>query len=143
MSCTQNDLRYSFYEISEILKIMPMEYNKKLPERLKKLINEEKISNGFIYNKDKTLDKQDMLHDTKVFLSVLYRTYWCLDEKRKELETEDINILKEKYNPDNIFKSHNEVKKKDEEDNTNEVALIEYKETILKKIINKIKDIFL
>ena len=48
-----------------------------------------------------------MLQDTKVLLSILYRTYWCSEEKRRELEEEDNKILNEKYNYDNLFKGKN------------------------------------
>lgn len=137
----QEDLRCSFYEISEILRYMPIEYNKKLPEKFKDLINENKTSNGFIYNKEKTLDKQEMLHDTKVLLSILYRTYWCSEQKRKELEEEDNRILREKYNPDNIFKKHNKAENEERDANKKEVAMVTYKETLFKKIINRIKSI--
>lgn len=137
----QENLRYSFYEISEILRYMPIEYNKKLPEKFKNLINENKISNGFTYNKNKTLDNQEMLQDTKTLLSILYRTYWCTEEKRKFLEEEDNNILTKKYNPENIFKN----RKQDistEKNIINSVNLVEYHESIFKKIIDKIKAIF-
>ncbi len=141
MNCVQENLRYSFYEISEILRYLPIEYNSKLPEKFKDLINENKISNGFKYDKDKTLDNQEMLHDTKILLSILYRAYWCSKEKKKELEEEDNNILSKKYNADNIFKN----RKQDiltEETITDSVDIIEYKESTFKKIINKIKQIF-
>ena len=103
----QSDLRYSFFEISEILRYMPIEYNSKLPEKLKNLINENKINNGFIYDKDKTLDNQDILRGTKVLLSVLYREYWCSKEKRTELEEKDNKILQEKYSYEKLFKEKN------------------------------------
>ena len=72
--------------------------------------------------------------------------YWCENENEKnELKqifknNEDNyqNELREKYNPDNIFKKHiqeNIVK--------NEVSLVEYKESIFKRLINKIKSIFI
>ena len=113
----QGDLRYSFYEISEILRYMPMEYNKKLPEKFKNLINENKINNGFVYNRDKTLDNQEILHDTKIILSILYRMYWCLDEKRRELEEEDNKILEDKFNEENLFKVKNKVNTSKEKEN--------------------------
>ena len=110
------DLRYCFYELSEILRYMPIGYNKKLPEKFKTLINENKISNGFAYNIDKSLDNQEMLYDTKVLLSILYRTYWCSDEKRRELEEKDNNILKNKYSYENLFKEKNKIGNFNEDD---------------------------
>lgn len=75
------DLKYSFFEISEILKNIPIEYNEKLPSKLKKIIDENKVNNGFVYNINETLENQNILHDTKIFLSILYRIYWCADKK--------------------------------------------------------------
>ena len=123
------------------MRYLPIEYNSKLPKNFKDLINENKISNGFKYDTDKTLDNQEMLHDTKILLSILYRTYWCSEEKRKELEEEDNNILSQKYNSDNIFKN----RKQDilpDETITNSVAMKEYKESIFVKIKNKIRKLF-
>lgn len=76
-------LGYTFFEISEILKNIPSEYSEKIPIKLKKIINEKQINNGFVYNNNDTLEKQNMLHDTRVFLSILYRLYWCSDESKK------------------------------------------------------------
>lgn len=78
---------------------------------------------------------------------MIYRDYICTAEKRnaliqadkKELERIE-NELREKYNPDNLFK------KKEETENTSipkENAIIEVKkESIFRKIINKIKAFF-
>ena len=72
--------------------------------------------------------------------------YWCNSQEEKQ-ELKDLfkeneikyqAELREKYNPDNIFKNRNH-SNPNEENITNEpVALIEYKESIFKKIINKI-----
>ena len=77
------NIQYTFFEISEILKNMPLSYMEKVPDKLKKVINENKINNGFVYNSELELDKQKMLDDTRVFLSILYRLYWCSDVNKK------------------------------------------------------------
>lgn len=77
------NIQYTFFEISEILKNMPLSYMEKVPDKLKKVINENKINNGFVYNSELELDKQKMLDDTRVFLSILYRLYWCSDLNKK------------------------------------------------------------
>lgn len=72
--------------------------------------------------------------------------YWCENENEKfELKqifknNEDMyeNELRKKYNPDNIFKKHVQ-----EKIIKNEVALVEYKESIFKRLINKIKSLFI
>lgn len=78
-----DDVKCIFFEIDEILKIMPISYVEKIPNKLKKFIKKNRINNGFIYNSEVTLDKQNMLYGTRVFLSILYRLYWCSDETKK------------------------------------------------------------
>ena len=46
--------------------------------------------------------------------------------------------IREKYNPDNLFKKKENI----QEENKEELQLVEVKESIFKKIINKIKEIF-
>ena len=69
----------------------------------------------------------------------------CIEEEKKRLELEDEKKLKriedeirEKYNPDNLFKKKENI----QEENKEELQLVEVKESIFKKIINKIKEIF-
>ncbi len=81
---------------------------------------------------------------------MLNLNYWCeSEEHKKELisryndnEQKYQQELREKYNPDNIFKNNDKKNSIQEEIIENEVALVEYKESIFKKIINKIKSIF-
>jgi len=47
--------------------------------------------------------------------------------------------LKQLYNTDNLFKKRNEVKEEIQEQ-ANMVSMVEYKEPLIKRIINKIKD---
>lgn len=82
MTYEQKDLKCSFYEVSEILKYLPVEWNEKLQESLKYFIKTNKLNNNFVYNKDKSLDKQKILRSTKILLSILYRAYWCSDQKK-------------------------------------------------------------
>mgnify|MGYP005784335891 CR=1 FL=1 len=71
--------------------------------------------------------------------------YWCenvnekneLNQMFKNNEDRYQDELRKKYDPDNIFKKHiqeNIIK--------NEVSLVEYKESIFKRLINKIKSLF-
>ena len=77
--------------------------------------------------------------------------YWYKDESKKQklLEVLDENErkyqeeLREKYNPDNIFKNKNQNNTFDEAVPKNEeisvgMQIVEYKEPIFKRIVNKI-----
>ena len=89
-----------------------------------------------------------MLPTTKEILTVLYKDYICDDLERIELEKTLKNNekkyqeeLREKYNPDNIFK--NKTKEVIDTITENEsTSVTTYKESFFSKIINKIKLIF-
>ena len=138
----QNELQYSFYETSVIIENMPKEYEKKLPEKLKKFLNENKLKNNFTYNNELPLDKQEMLADTKTLLSILYRTYWRTKENKKEFEQKELqeneaNNIVTLHNTDELFP-----KNKQEEVVEEKNALVQYKPSLIKRMIDKIKKIF-
>ena len=63
-------------------------------------------------------------------------------ERVKNTEPQDfLNYLYEKYNPDNLFKKRNEIKEEIQEQ-ANTVSMVEYKEPLIKRIINAIKGFF-
>ena len=79
-------------------------------------------------------------------LVVLKYNYWSTEEEKRnmiiKLQENEENYqkwLREKYNPDNLFKN----KKQKIEINTEEKQLVEVKEeSFIQKIINKIKQFF-
>lgn len=138
-------------EINEILKYLPEEYINKIPSKLRdffeKVEDKEYIANIDQY---KTLDKQDLKPKTQTLLTILYREYWCNEEEKTELDKilmeNDKKYeaeLREKYNPDNIFKNKHVTEISEEEilENTNNLPA-EIKESLFKKVINFFKRIF-
>ena len=140
----------SLYQINEILKYMTPNLKARIPKKVISYFENNK-SQEYSWTIDKALplEKQDLLPTTKEILSVLYRDFICDDIERVKLEKtlSDNEIkyqeeLREKYNPDNIFKDRQkniEVTEQEIEDTT---AIVTYKETFLSKIINKIKLFF-
>lgn len=143
----------AYTEIYEILNYMPINYIRKLPKELLNLF-EQKRNKEYKYciNTEKKISEQEMLTETKAILANLYRDFWATPEKKeiilqKEKNERDLyqNELRKKYNIDNIFKNNSQSKyimqNDDSKDKTfsNNVAVVEYKESIFKKIINKIK----
>ena len=62
------------------------------------------------YNKNKTLDEQNISEETKKILALIYRNYLVSDEERKKLITEENNIReklenekRKKYGAEDIF----------------------------------------
>ena len=135
-------------EIDEILGYMPEEYVNKVPIKLREFFKKVKVKD-YISNIDpnKLLNEQDLKNKTRTLITVLYRNYWCSPEEKAELDKKLIENqkkydeeLREKYNPDNIFKK----KEKDEEiKEVEETRLVAYEEkTWYKRAIDFISNIF-
>lgn len=132
-------------EVDMILNYADEESLSKIPESLKQFIKENKSDYITKINPEKDLKDQDLLYETKVILSVLYRDYWAsIDERKKLLKEEkaeltDIeNRKNEKYNYNNLFKNkNNEI-----ETNVKEIKSLVVKENLIRKILNKIRGFF-
>ena len=139
----------SLYQINEILKYMEPNLKARIPKKFISYFENNK-SQEYNWNIDKSLplEKQDLLPTTKEILAVLYKDFICDDVERVKLEKTLSNNeikyqeeLREKYNPDNIFKDRQKTTEyvETQEENT-EIAT--YKESFFSKIISRIKLIF-
>lgn len=120
----------------------------KIPKKFIQYLNEnasKEYKCDFDYNKP--LKELNLLDETRGIIGMICYNYWCVTEKQKEQylkrlsqnEQQYQKILDEKYNPDNIFEN----KILDFiENTTNPTEITEYKESIFKKLINKLKSIF-
>ena len=133
-------------EIYVILNKLGLFY--KLPAELKEYISKNQdLSHSYSFNKDMPLIYQIDNEKTKAYLSYLYLKYIndSVEEKNillnKYQENEQIyqEEQREKYNPDNMFKNR---KKETVEETQEPVAIAVKNESIFKRIINKIKNIF-
>ena len=136
-------------EIYVILNKLGLFY--KLPEELKEFISKnQSLSYEYDFDRDLPLIYQINNEKTKAYISYLYLKYInesthekdILLKKYEQNEKKYQQKLIEKYNPDNIFKKNNKENRIAEEIAENSVAMVEYKESIFKKILNKIKSIF-
>lgn len=136
----------AYKEIYEILRIFPQELVAKIPqEKIRFFYNN--MDNRYEYNISKeTFDGQTMLEETKAILTILFRDYWATSKQKEKIlayENSAKNKLEEetrmKYNPDNLFKKKEDSKKHEEQ--IEETALVEYKDSIFKRIVNKILNI--
>ena len=83
-------------------------------------------------------------------IALFHLNYWCNSQEEKEKlkallknnEEKHQAEIREKYNPDNLFKNRKQNVVNEPETISEPVAMIEYKESIFKRILNKIKDIF-
>lgn len=139
----------AYKEIYEILRIFPQELVAKIPqEKIRFFYNN--MDNRYEYNISKeTFDGQTMLEETKAILTILFRDYWATSKQKEKIlayENLERNRQEEemrlKYNPDNLFKKRKQEIVDKKQTITDEIAIVEYKENVLKKIINKILNIF-
>ena len=145
-----NKYAIAYSEVLEILKHIPKEDYNKIPNNEIELF-ESYADNNYTFNYDtsKTLEEQNVSDITKGIIILLFRDYWATEiQRNKIIAKQNYDRMKleekkkEKYNVD-IFKNRNNDKQKlNIENTTKEVAMVEYKESIFKRIINKIKTIF-
>lgn len=157
-----NDFRRTLCDIDIILNALPEEDRNKVPMKLRKLVSENKLENYESNIRiDIPIEEQEVHPDTQTFLAMLYLNYWCKDEEEKrelnklfeENEKRYQKELNEKYE---VFKETNETQGNsivDDEDKSEESIskrmvesqesnMIVYKESIIKRIFNKIFGIF-
>ncbi len=147
----ENSLSKAYAEVLLILSYMEQKYVDMIPKKLLELFNEEKDKNYQPkINPNISLAEQNLQRKTLALLAMLNLNYWCKDEKEKEemlkiYSENDKKIeaeMRERYNPDNLFK------KKEKEEQNDEIKeesteIIEYKEqNIFKKNLNKIMKFF-
>ena len=134
----------AYAEVVEILDNMSLEDRNKIPKKVYDFFI-EKSSKDYIkhLNKNIALCKQDIREDTKEILAILLTNYWCKTENEKndllklfrENELKYQQELREKYNPDNIFKKCTQENTIEEKNIENEFALVEYKEESIEKVV--------
>ena len=139
-----------YSEVYGILNMLGKNYIEKLPSNLYKMIKQEKINEyNPQYDSSIALEQQNIKKESLSMIALFHLNYWCdsQDEKNKLKELFENNEIKyqtelrEKYNPDNLFKNRQKSVQNDyAKENT--MAMVEYKESIFRKIINKIKGIF-
>lgn len=145
----ENTMNQSYSEVYDIIKHLDKKLYNKIPTRFIEMLKENMDNNYNVeidYNK--SINEQKLLKDTKIILSIIYRDYLCSEEKKKELIEKDKadlvryeNELREKYNPDKIFKNRIQ-ENNTEKTRENTTAMVEYKENIFLKLIEFLKKIF-
>lgn len=122
----------------------------KIPKKIINFIKENASKDykcTFDYNRP--LKELNLLDDTRGIIGMLCYKYWCTTKEQKEMYIKKLNSneknyqnkINEKYNPDNLFKSINR-RVEDIQNNENNTNMIEYKESILQRIIAKIKSLW-
>ena len=135
-------------EVYIVLQNSEKEIQDKIPEKFKTFLTEnmEKEYKPTIDFSNENWD-DSILEETQAILALIYRDYIVSEEERKELLEEEAKEeerieqeLREKYNPDNIFK--NNINTKEDENIVEEKSIAVIEEKWYKKIFNIIKKIF-
>ncbi len=145
------DYNKRLVEVDEVLKYLSEEDLSKIPEEIRQLIKDNKDKEYvWEYDDTKPLKEQNLNRDTIAFLSYLNMEY-LLNEKQKQYmeQLHELNEKKleeeraEKYKTGDLFK-RNKMRQEErvETEQVQEQALVEYKESLFTKIINKIKNFF-
>ena len=150
-----NNRRNAYTEVYTILQDLDEEeYNKIPPEVIETLDTNRNKEYEYFLDDELELKDQPMLPETKAILFNLFRDYLATPEQkikiiRMQNEARQKNELKKQqmYNTD-VFanKSINKPTKIDENEvkaNKEKKQLVAYKENIFKRILNKIKSLFM
>ena len=149
----KQEYKEAFTEVNEIIKMMPDELVNKIPSKFLEMIEEERDTQ---YNPNirEPLEKCKFKNETIIILGLIYRDFLCTPEERKRLQEKDARELQEiqkaiedeirqKYNPDDIFKRKNQNIVEDAQPNEENTSMIMMQEDRwYKKIFNIIKNLF-
>lgn len=148
----KQEYKEAFTEINEIIKLMPIELIEKIPIKFREMIEEESDKN-YAPNIQEPLEKCKLKNETIIILGLIYRDFLCLPEERKKLQEKDAKDLqemqqklesemREKYNPDDIFKKKRQIKGEYFESKGEKSIVVITEEKWYQKIFNIIKGIF-
>lgn len=139
-------------ETKEIFKYLDKKIYDKIPETIRNVINEYKGNYEFSYDTTKSLNEQNISQATKDLIVGLYYKYAANEEERKKIKTniekyeseliQKEKELKEKYSVENLFKNTKNNIIEEQNAASESQALIIPKESIFKKIFNKIMQFF-
>lgn len=142
----------AYVEVLEVLKYIPQKDYNKIPSEKIEFYNKNKDSKYF-YKFDETLpiEEQRISKKARVILISLFRDYLATETQKKEINDKIANNTIEmekrkraKYDPSDIFKNEKNSKTSTNTNNLKNIKVVatEKKESIFRKILNKIKIIF-
>ena len=141
--------RQAYSEIDEFLGLLSVEQRNKVPQKLRDLFFQER-DDSYIKNINPKIPikDQNLKEETLALIALLNLQYWCEDEEEKQrlrnlyLKNEQVyqEMLREKFNPDNIFKKK-DVSTENKE-NTQCLQIVQYKDPLFKRIVDRILQFF-
>lgn len=141
----KQEYKEAFTEVNEIIKMMPIELVNKIPSKFREMIVEEKYKN-YIPDIKEPIEKCKLKNETIIILGLIYRDFLCSPDERKKLQEKDARELqevekaieeeiREKYNPDDIFKNRNKIVLQEEQPSEETRMTIVQEENGIKKYL--------
>lgn len=139
----------AYKEVIEVLKYTKREDVNKIPKS-RILLWRINMSKDYDFKIDttKTLEEQNLSKEAKAIIANIFKKYWATDYQKERIEAKEKYDIKQmekekyqKYNPDDIFKNRKQ-NIQQEEVASKTVSMVEYREPLFKRILNKIKNIF-
>ena len=139
----------AYKEVMEVLNFVPKESVHKIPQTMINTFKAKMDKNyDFKVDINKSFEEQDLLEETKAIFANIFRDFWATPYQKERIEAKekyDIEQMEkekyQKYNPDDIFKNRKQTIQQ-EEVASKTVSMVEYREPLFKRILNKIKNIF-
>lgn len=141
--------RQAYSEINEFLGLLNDEQRNKVPQKLRDLFLKER-DDTYIKNINPRIPikDQNLKEETLALIALLNLQYWCEDEAEKQRlrnvysKNEEVyqEMLREKFNPNDIFKKKNIGKEEKKE--VQNLQMVEYKKPLFKKLLTKLLQIF-
>ena len=141
--------RKAYTEVDNFIELLDEYHKNKIPKKLREFFKNEK-EEKYIKNiyRNIPIKEQNLLQVTLSLIEFLILQYWCDDEEERkrlrkiytENEKTAMKQMRLKYDINNIFKERR--KEVIEEETKDNVAMIRYRDSLIQRIVNKIKKIF-
>ena len=146
------NIQETYSEVYGILNMLGENYIKRLPNSLYEMIRDSKsLTYNPQYNKEISLNEQNIKRESLSMIALFHLNYWCNSNEEKEQlkqlfknnEEKHQAEIREKYNPDNLFKNRKQEISTESQPFKKDVSMVEYKEkNFLQKLFDKIKHLF-
>lgn len=144
----EDNYQKAYKEILEILKYVPEESIKKIPQEMRDMFEKEQLKTyDFQIDTSKTFEEQELLEETKAILANIFRDYWATPYQKERIEIKEKYDRQQSeeqkrkiYNPNDLFKNKNN--RNPDFEKLSNLPIEVKKESFFKKIINFFKKKF-
>lgn len=144
----EDNYQKAYKEILEILKYVPEESVKKIPQEMRDMFEKEQLKTyDFQIDTSKTFEEQELLEETKAILANIFRDYWATPYQKERIEIKEKynrqqseEQKRKRYNPNDLFKNKNN--RNPDLEKLSNLPIEVKKESFFKKIINFFKKKF-